>query len=118
MQSFAISFRAMKIAIVAGFLVFCSARLHAQIQVELKLPRLQFIAYEPVVATLHITNLAGRDVELHDADGQPWFGIEVTGAEGQPISPLKSGSQPPLKIEAGKRVTQKINLAPLFQVQD
>ena len=42
----------------------------AQVQVELKFKRLQYIAYEPVIATLGITNLAGRDVDLHDADGQ------------------------------------------------
>src|SRR5215831_13060066 len=42
-----------------------------QIQVDLKFKRLQYIAYEPVVATVAITNLAGRDIELHDADGNP-----------------------------------------------
>src|SRR6266550_9327626 len=73
----------------------------AQIQVDLKFKRLQYIAYEPVTATLGITNLAGRDVDLHDSDGQAWFGFEVTGAEGQLIAPLKiTGEQPPLKIEA------------------
>jgi hypothetical protein len=119
MQSFASSYRATKIALLLGSLSLWTLRLQAQIQVELKLPRLQFIAYEPVIATLHITNLAGRDVDLHDADGQPWFGFEVTGSEGQAITPLKTTSdQPPLKIEAGKRVIQKINLTPLFQVQD
>src|SRR6059058_3904921 len=91
----------------------------AQVQVDLKFKRLQYIAYEPVMATLGITNLAGRDVDLHDADGQAWFGFEVTGAEGQLIAPLKiTGEQPPLKIEAGKRVTRKINLTPLYQVHD
>jgi hypothetical protein len=119
MQSFALSYRAVKIALLLGSFSLWALRAEAQIQVELKLPRLQFIAYEPVMATLHITNLAGRDVDLHDADGQAWFGFEVTGSEGQPISPLKTTSdQLPLKIEAGKRVTQKINLTPLFQVQD
>ena len=39
-----------------------------QIQVDVKFKRLQYIAYEPVVATIAITNLAGRDIELHDAD--------------------------------------------------
>jgi hypothetical protein len=91
----------------------------AQIQVDLKFKRLQYVAYEPVVATLAITNLAGRDVDLHDAGGQAWFGLEVTGSEGQPIAPVgPSKSQAPLKIEAGKKVTQKINLTPLYPVHD
>src|SRR6267143_2933142 len=91
----------------------------AQIQVDLKFKRLQYIAYEPVMATLAITNLAGRDIELHDAEGQSWFGFEVTGSEGQPVPPVATdNTQPPLKIETGQRVTQRINLTPLYPVHD
>jgi hypothetical protein len=91
----------------------------AQIQVELKFKRLQYIAYEPVTATLGITNLAGRDVDLHDTDGQAWFGFEVTGSEGQPIAPLAGDSlQAPLKIQAGQKVTQRIDVAALYPVHD
>ncbi len=90
-----------------------------QIQVDLKFKRLQYIAYEPVVATLGITNLAGRDIELHDANGQSWLGFEVTGNEGQPITPLNGeNAQAPLKIETGQRVTRQIDLGPLYPVHD
>src|SRR5262249_43199541 len=91
----------------------------AQIQVELKFKRLQYIAYEPVVVTLSITNLAGRDIDLHDANGQSWLGFEITGNEGQPIAPISAeNSQSPLKVEAGQRVTHQINLTPLYPVHD
>src|SRR5207253_11292315 len=91
----------------------------AQIQVDLKFKRLQYIAYEPVVATLSITNLAGRDIDLHDADGQSWLGFEITGNEGQPIAPINAeNAQASLKIGAGQRVTQQINLTPLYPVHD
>src|SRR5439155_26984942 len=104
----------MKLSLLLAGGVFVAATARAQIQVDLRLKRLQYIAYEPVMATLGITNLAGRDVDLHNADGQPWFGLEVTGSEGQPIAPLTTdNTQLSLKIEAGKRVTQKINLIPL-----
>lgn len=90
-----------------------------QIQVDLKLPRFQYIAYEPVIATVGITNLAGRDIALHDVAGEPWFGFQITGKDGQLIGTLSSSStQPPLKIETGKRVTQKIDLGSLFAVHD
>ena len=104
-------------AAAAIFLGATSA--HAQLQIDLKLKRLQYIAYEPIVATLSITNLAGRDVDLRDGEGQRWLGFEITGKEGQPIAPSSPDyTQPPLKIEAGKKVTQKINLTPLFPVHD
>ena len=118
MQRVALFYAAMRYLLLLGGLLASVVRVQGQIQVDLKLPRLQFIAYEPVVATLHITNLAGRDVELRDGDGQAWFGFEITGNEGQPIAPLRNNAQPPLKIEAGKRVTQKINLTPLYPVHD
>jgi hypothetical protein len=106
----------MRPALLALFLFAGSA--FAQIQVELKLPRLQYIAYEPVVANLTITNLAGRDVDLRDANGQAWFGFEVSGNENQSIAPLSKAATDSLSVAAGKRVTRKINLTPLFGVHD
>jgi len=91
----------------------------AQIQVDLKFKRLQYIAYEPVVATVAITNLAGREIELHDADGQSWLGFELSGSEEQPIAPLSGAkAEPALKIAAGQRVTRQINLTPLYPVNE
>ena len=99
--------------------VLIAAKVQAQIQVDLKFKRLQYIAYEPVVVTLSITNLAGRDIDLHNADGQSWLGFEITGSEGQPIAPISTeNGQAPLKIAAGQRVTHQINLTPLYPVHD
>ena len=105
--------------LLVACIFFFAARSEAQIQVDLKFKRLQYIAYEPVVATLSITNLAGRDIDLHDAQGQSWLGFEITGSEGQPIAPMSTESgQAPLKIAAGQRVTHQVNLTPLYPVHD
>jgi len=117
MPSFGPPSRLLRIGLAVLSLLL-AADASAQIQLDIKFRRLQYIAYEPVIVTLGITNLAGRDIELHDGDGLAWFGFEVTGAEGQPIGPVKTISQPPLRIEAGKRVTQKIDLSPLYPVHD
>jgi len=119
MRRVALFYRAVKRALPLACLFLLVARGEAQIQVDLRLRRLQHVTYEPVTVTLTITNLAGRDVDLRNADGQPWFGLEVTGSEGQPIAPVTTDNkQLPLKIEAGKRVTQKINLTSLYPVYD
>jgi hypothetical protein len=105
--------------LLVACLLFFTARSEAQIQVDLKFKRLQYIAYEPVVATLSITNLAGRDIDLHNAEGQSWLGFEITGSEGQPITPISTESgQAPLKVQAGQRVTHQVNLTPLYPVHD
>ena len=101
-----------------GIFLFAAVA-EGQIQVDLKFKRLQYIAYEPVVATVAVTNLAGRDIELHDAEGQSWLGFELTGSEEQPIAPLsRANPEPPLKVAAGQRVTRQIDLTPLYPVNE
>ncbi len=93
-SSFVIRISSFKTVIRRILLVACllllAAKSEAQIQVDLKFKRLQYIAYEPVVATLSITNLAGRDIDLHDAEGQSWLGFEITGSEDQPVAPMST----------------------------
>jgi hypothetical protein len=109
----------MRYVLCVACVFFIAAKADGQIQVDLKFKRLQYIAYEPVVATLSITNLAGRDIDLHNADAQSWLGFEITGSEGQPIAPVSAeNAQGPLKIEAGQRVTHQINLTPLYPVHE
>jgi hypothetical protein len=107
-RAFAVVYLFMKLRRPLVCLFFVASSAVAQIQVELKFPRLQYIAYEPVVANLVITNLAGRDVDLR----------EVTGSEDRSIAPISNPGTEPLSIGVGKRVTRKINLTPLFGVHD
>ncbi|HEY0369374.1 MAG TPA: hypothetical protein VGC85_07235 [Chthoniobacterales bacterium] len=104
--------------LIAALAILLVARVEAQIQVELKFPRVQYIAYEPVVGTVEITNLAGRDVDLDDANGERWFGFEITTNDGRYLERLTSEPEAPLHIESGKTVTRKVNLTPLFPIHD
>jgi hypothetical protein len=104
-------------SLASALLFSVAVTAQGQIQVDLKFKRLQYIAYEPVLATVTITNLAGRDVELHDGE-QPWFGFEVTAREGRTLVPLPHPPEPPLRLAAGAAVTRKINLTLLFPIAD
>ena len=108
----------MKLYLAAGLFCFVVATAHAQIQVDLSFKRLQYIAHEPVMATVKIANNSGRDIDLRDDSGQHWFGFEVNAGEGQLLAPLRQAAEPPLHIEAGQTVTRKVNLTPLFPVHD
>jgi hypothetical protein len=91
----------------------------AQIQVELRFQRLQYVAHEPIMASIKITNLSGRDIELHDENSQRWFGFEINAGDGRLLAPLRqSAPEPVLHVEAGKTVARKINLTPGFPVHD
>ncbi len=99
-------------------LFFVALSAQAQIQVDLKFKRLQYIAYEPVIATVTITNLAGRDIELRDEGDQHWYGFEVTGNGDRTLGPLVQTAEAPLPIAAGTSVTRKIDLTKRFPVGD
>jgi hypothetical protein len=109
----------MKFSVHLAALFFLAAAAQAQIQVELKFKRLQYIAHEPILATIKIANLSGRDIDLRDDNGQHWFGFEVNAGEGRLLAPFKQdAAEPTLHVAAGDTVTRKINLTPLFPVHD
>src|SRR5437660_9796056 len=118
LRGFPVVYVFMKLRWTLAGLGFIASTSFGQIQVDLKFPRLQYIAYEPVVANLTITNLAGRDVDLRDNGKQSWFGFEVSASEGQPIPQVSDVTTAPLTVAAGQRVTRKINLTPLYGVHD
>ena len=109
----------MKFRILIIAAMSAAAVAHAQIQVELNFKRIQFIAHEPILATVTIANNSGRDIDLHDDNGQHWFGFEINAGQGRLLAPLKqNAAEPPLHVESGKTVTRKINLTSLYPVQD
>jgi len=108
-----------RIHLVVLLFLAAAATAQAQIQVDLSFKRLQYIAHEPILATVRIANNSGRDIDLHDDSGQHWFGFEVNAAEGRLLAPLAQAEpEPPLHVEAGKTVTRKVNLGSLYPVHD
>src|SRR5881392_4255691 len=98
--------QSLKVAALFLLLGFVTGAANAQIEVQLKFTRLQYIAYEPLLATVTITNRAGRDIDLSDDAGERWFGFEITGSDGQSIPADSSQKMEPLRIEAGQTVTR------------
>ncbi len=103
--------------LIALLLVVTGA--HAQLRVDMKIKRQLYIAYEPLVATVSITNLAGRDITLKDADSQKWFGFVIQSAEGRLVPPRDPDYQlMPLVIPAGATLKRTANLSVLFPIAD
>lgn len=101
--------------------LLCAAApvLHAQIDVSLSIERHLFICYEPIVATVAITNMTGRDLTLADKAPDKWFGFEILNAEGLPIPPIAATYHlAPLTIPTGETVKRKVNLVNLYPVTD
>ena len=53
------------------------APVRAQLTVDLNIKRRMFISHEPILATVTIRNLSGRDLILEDTAQMPWFSFQV-----------------------------------------
>ena len=99
-------------------LAFLSAA-SAQLQVDLAFKRTLYLAYEPLVANVSITNLSGNSLNLRDSDGTHWFGFQIETLDGRPIAPLDSRhTTPPLLLQPGEKLTRPVNLTPLYPITE
>ncbi len=97
-------------------LVACPAS--AQVQVDIALKRNLYIRYEPILATVTITNLTGSELSLADAGQQRWFGIEVETLDGRPIPPVGEYSNQPLELGPQQKISRTVNITPLFPISE
>lgn len=91
----------------------------AQVQVDIKMSRRTYILYEPIIATVTITNNAGRDITLQDEQGTQWLNFEVSQIGGSIVQPYDPNYElPPLTIAAGKTLEKRIDLTPSFPIRE
>jgi hypothetical protein len=91
----------------------------AQVTVDLSIKRTIFVAYEPLLATVRITNLSGGRLLLADVQGKKWFGFQVESLDGRPIPPSDPDYEiPPIQIEPGDSITRTVNLTQLYPLGD
>ena len=94
-------------------------QLHAQIKVDLNIKRRLFVAYEPIVATVAVTNLTGRDILLDNVDAEKWFSFQIMTGEGRLVAPRDPNYDlTPLLIPTGQTVKRNVNLNALYPVND
>ncbi len=91
---------------------------HAQVQVDISMKRSLYIRYEPVLATVTITNLTGRELSLEDVGHQRWFGLQLETLDGRPIPPAGEYDNQPLELGPQQKIKRTVNLTPLFPVSE
>jgi hypothetical protein len=105
--------------LVLALLCALAPSLHAQVNVSMTISRHLYLCYEPIIATVAITNLTGRDLTLADKAPEKWFSFEILNSQGTPIPPLASDYHlQPLTIPNGETVKRKVNLVNLYPVTD
>lgn len=90
---------------------------HAQLNVDLSIKRRLFIAHEPIIATVTITNLSGRDITLADTPEMQWFAFQVLGSNERIFPPRNPNyALDPIEIKAGAQKRRTVNLTELYEV--
>lgn len=96
--------------------------LSAQIRVDLQLAKRQFVAHEPVEATVTITNYAGRDLLIHSEGvgrgAVSWLDFSVRNSRGTLLSPFKQVDFKGVRVPAGRSVARTIDLNSNYRVSD
>jgi hypothetical protein len=91
----------------------------AQLQVDIGLRRTLYIAYEPLIVNVSITNLTGNPVVLSDSNRARWFGFQIETLDGRPIAPRSQDyTNPQVVLEAGQKMTRAINITPLYPIAE
>lgn len=104
---------------LAAALFLCQSGLHAQLEVNLSIKTRLYMAYEPIIAKVSITNLSGRDITLHDEGAAKWFGFQVRQGEDRVIGPRNPDYKlEELQIPAGQTLKRSVNLTALYPVTD
>lgn len=107
------------LAVALLLLTFLLPAARAQLQVELGFKRTLYIAYEPLIANVSITNLSGNSLNLRDSEGHHWFGFQIETLDGRPVPPRDSRhTNPPLLLQPGQKLTRAVNLTPLYPISE
>ena len=105
------------ILILLVLIGLCSAA-NAQITVGISMQRSLYVVYEPIIATISVTNLAGRDLELRDSGVHHWFGFNIVTTHGRIVPPINPNyALASLRIAAGETVRRTLNLTPLYGIR-
>ncbi|MEP6672054.1 MAG: hypothetical protein ABJF10_23020 [Chthoniobacter sp.] len=90
---------------------------HAQITVSCSLKQRFHLLYEPVIATVNVTNFTGHDINLSDTPQYQWFGFRITGDGDRMIRPRSLNYHlPPLNVKSGETIKRSVNLNELYEM--
>ncbi len=99
--------------IAAAFLCTCVAA-QAQLSTSLRLNKKNYVAGEPVICEITITNHAGRDLTLASSRQLPWLAVLVTNSAGNPVSTRKLNAFGAMKIKTGESLAKRVDLTDYF----
>jgi hypothetical protein len=102
--------------LVLGLLLTCAAS--AQLSATLKLSKKQYLAGEPVMAVITVTNYAGQTLTFASDGRTQWLDFILKNNRGEPVTPLNNTMFGKMTIAAGQTMAREIDLTQHFQLSE
>lgn len=95
-------------------LMFIAPAARAQFVLSLALDKVNYVALEPMMATVTVTNRSGSDIVMGGGAGRSWLSFDITNSVGQSLTPVKAEGEKPFVFKAGSVIARKIMLSDVF----
>ncbi|MEO5714068.1 MAG: hypothetical protein ABIT37_11325 [Luteolibacter sp.] len=87
---------------------------HAQLATSLALNKKQYLAGEPVLATVTITNHAGKDITFVGTGRTQWLSFLIKDGSGNSVTPRSGTTFGKMTIKAGESLARQVDLGQHF----
>jgi len=99
-------------------LLIATSAANAQVSASLLLNKSQYVAGEPVVAVLTVTNHAGRELVFHGDRRRGWLSFNVRNRNGQAVSGRSGQAFGAMRIAAGQTLQREVDLTEHFMLHE
>jgi hypothetical protein len=104
--------------LILAAIFFCPlAEMRAQLATSLSMNKKTYVAGEPVIAEIIITNHSGRELTLASTRALPWLSFVVTNIRGNPVPTRKLNAFGAMKIKAGESLAKRVDLTEFFMLE-
>lgn len=90
----------------------------AQLATSLRLSKKQYLAGEPVIAIVTVTNHAGRELTFASDGRSQWLNFSIKDSRGNQATPKNSAAFGKMTIKAGETLAREVDLAGHFVITD
>jgi hypothetical protein len=90
----------------------------AQLSTSLRLTKKQYLAGEPVIAVVTLTNHAGRELTFTSDGRTQWLDFMLKDSRGESVTPKGRAIFGKMTIRAGESLAREVDLAQHFQLSE
>ncbi len=87
---------------------------HGQLAATLRVNKQQYLAGEPVMAVVTVTNHAGKDLSFNSDGRNQWLNFVLKDSQGDPVNPKGRAIFGKMTVKAGQTMARELNLAEHF----